>query len=285
MITPPDIAAVRAAARAGDYERYLAALLAPADLSVDLMALAAFSGELARIPAVVIDPLMGEIRLQWWRDVITGAGGSSKTGNPVADALLDAIARHDLDRASLGAMIEARSFDLYPDPMPDEAAFRGYLGKRDGEAFALAARVLGGAPSPGTGLARCCEKAGFAVGATRVLAELALAASRGRIPLPVSRIVASGARLEDLLAGTLTPQLRGLIEGVVADIRMSLAEARALHAELPRNERSAFLSLALVEPYLRVLGKQTFDPLRQVAEVGPLSRVARIWWAHATRRV
>ena len=77
--------AVRAAARELDYDRYLAALLAPRRARDDLMALAAFHGEIARIPLTVREPAIGDIRLQWWRDALRTPAGTA-TGNPVADA-------------------------------------------------------------------------------------------------------------------------------------------------------------------------------------------------------
>ena len=79
--------AIAASARAGEPDRYLAALLAPPSARPHLLALAAFLGELARVPArVTREPAMGQIRLQWWRDAIAAPAGA-RTGNPVADAL------------------------------------------------------------------------------------------------------------------------------------------------------------------------------------------------------
>ena len=62
---------VIASARSGEPDRYLAALLAPPAARADLLALAAFASELARVPSLVTrEPTMGEIRLQWWRDAL-----------------------------------------------------------------------------------------------------------------------------------------------------------------------------------------------------------------------
>ena len=87
---------VRIAARAFERDRYLAALLAPRTLRDDLIAIAAFAGEIGRIPTMVSEPMIGRIRLQWWRDVIDA--GDRATGNPVADALNTSTARHTLPR-------------------------------------------------------------------------------------------------------------------------------------------------------------------------------------------
>ena len=78
---------VRTAARAFERDRYLAALLSPRGVREDLLALAAFAGELARIPAFVSEPMVGEIRLQWWRDAIRAGlkdGSGEGGGHPIS---------------------------------------------------------------------------------------------------------------------------------------------------------------------------------------------------------
>ena len=65
---PTTVDVVTIAARAHERDRYLAALLGPRPIRRDLIALAAFAGEVGRIPAFVTEPMMGRIRLQWWRE-------------------------------------------------------------------------------------------------------------------------------------------------------------------------------------------------------------------------
>ena len=55
-----------------DKDRYLSALLAPGQYRPGLMALYAFNSEIARIRELVSEPLPGEVRLQWWRDLLEG---------------------------------------------------------------------------------------------------------------------------------------------------------------------------------------------------------------------
>ena len=86
----PHLAPHLAIVRAADRDRYISALLAPADRRLDLMTLYAFDAELARIATTVSEPLLGEIRLQWWRDalapLLTDAGRAAthleRTGHP-----------------------------------------------------------------------------------------------------------------------------------------------------------------------------------------------------------
>jgi phytoene synthase len=130
--------------RAADKDRFLAALFAPADRRGPLFALYAFNVEVARVAEIVREPMAGEIRLQWWRDVLSGERAGEAAANPVAAALLDAIARHALPAEPLLRLIEARAFDLYDDPMPNLAALEAYLGATSSALIALAGRILAG---------------------------------------------------------------------------------------------------------------------------------------------
>src|SRR5947207_6528720 len=87
--------------RAADKDRFLAALFAPADKRGPLFALHAFNHEIASIRDRAREPMPGEIRLQWWRDVLSGERAGEAAANPVAAALLDTIARFELPVAPL----------------------------------------------------------------------------------------------------------------------------------------------------------------------------------------
>ncbi|MBA5828080.1 squalene/phytoene synthase family protein, partial [Escherichia coli] len=70
-----------------------------------------------------------EIRLQWWRDVLTGGGEGSRgeaEANPVAAELLRAITHHNLPIEAFVRLIDAHVFDVYEDPMPDMAALEAH---------------------------------------------------------------------------------------------------------------------------------------------------------------
>ena len=99
-----------AAARAGEPDRYLAALLAPPPARAGLLALAAFSAEIGRVPS------RQRSEPPWARSACSGgamrwhsADPATRTGNPIADALRAAAERHDLPPRSCSDMIDARS--------------------------------------------------------------------------------------------------------------------------------------------------------------------------------
>lgn len=272
-----------ASARSGEPDRYLAALLGPAPVRAGLLALAAFSAELANVPRLVRrEPAMGEIRLQWWRDALELAPGE-RTGNPVADALRDAVSAHALPAAMLHEVIDARAGDLRDDAIADDAALRDYLWKSEGALFALAGRVLSTTAVPG--LEAAAAASGQAYGLARLLLRLPSALSRGRMALPRTRLAAIGVAPEELLRGESADRVEELLAGLRADARASLVAARQHVAQLPGSLRVGFLPLALVEPYLRALDRQRGNPLRQETGIAPIARIAKIAIGHWLGRI
>jgi phytoene synthase len=141
-----------------DKERYWASLYAPADRRAALYALYAFDHEIARVPAIVREPMAGEIRLQWWRDVLERKRDEEAAANPVAAALLETVAHHRLPVARLTELIDARAGDLYEEPDKD---FEGAAVGRYGTIVALAAQILG---VQGDTVEHCAHHIGLARG-------------------------------------------------------------------------------------------------------------------------
>src|ERR1700759_2132900 len=94
--------------RQADYDRYLSALFAPAPAQPHLMALYAFNHEVAKTAEAVSQPMLGLIRLQWWRDALAELYDGRSREHEVVQALARAIAAHDLPRGLFDAMIDAR---------------------------------------------------------------------------------------------------------------------------------------------------------------------------------
>ena len=296
VTTVPDdsVAGLVTIARAGEPDRYLAALLAPEPQRQALLALAAFAAELARVPhRAVREPFMGEIRLEWWRTALgignarSDSGGESHGeggGHVVAEAMRTAMRSYNLSAVLIDDMIEARALELRPAPFQDRAALNDFLDKTEGILFALACRVIGLGPAPEVEAA--CAAAGRAYGLARLMLRLPRTLGLGRVPLAQTEIAAAGLSSHELLAGTdVGAAGQALLQVHTAQIRGSLAEARRLVHGLRRRKRVAFLPLALVRPYLRVLERQGCGALREEARIVPLTRVWAVAAAHIFGRL
>jgi phytoene synthase len=242
--------AVAAAAKDGEPDRYLAALLAPPDARDGLLALAAFASELARVPfAVSREPAMGSIRLQWWRDALE-MPPELKTGSEIADAMRAAMRDRGIDAQLLGVMVDGRHAALDPEPFADEAALRTFLWETEGTQFAAASHILGSGQA-GMDLRPAHVAAGAAYGLARLLAGTADVHALGRL-FDVCRL----------------------------EIEAHMSETRRLTRHLQRNARIAFLPLALVPTYLRAAKRAAASGFRTEPRVTPFARAGRIALAH-----
>ena len=187
--------------READKDRFLATLFAPEKTRRQLFALYAFAAEIAQVPDRVREPMAGEIRLQWWRDVLAGSRASEARSHPPAAALFDTIVRARLPVPRLLDLIEARSFDLYGEPMPTLAALEGYARMTSSTLIELGAAILDGPPS--ADVVAAADAAGIAYGIASVLRG-----PRRRLFISLDMLERHGARSEDALAARATPQLR-----------------------------------------------------------------------------
>lgn len=269
--------------REHDPDRYLSVLFAPARARPALMALYAFSIDVSRIPEAVSEPMLGEIRLQWWRDALAALEQGGATGNPVADALGEAMREHGLPKTLLLGAIDARSFDLSGSLMPDRQAMKAYLVKTSGSLFAGAARILADGVSPAA--ERLSSDAGYVWGLTGLLRALPLHLSRGRLYLPASDFEDKGADPGALLRGQMDDASRAALAGLRREAREAWSRLRNGIGALPSAERTAFLPLALVPAYLDSLDAMAGEPLEAIADINPLMRIAKLTWAAMRGRV
>ncbi len=162
----------------GDPDRHLAAMAAPVEARRVLFPLYAFNVEVARAPWVASEPMIGEMRLQWWRDALEEiAQGRPVRKHEVTEPLaevLDAEGARLLDQG-----VAARRWDLYRDPFEDQAHFNEYLDRTGGALMWVVARALGAAEAAETVVRRY----GAAAALARFLQAIPELEARGRVPL------------------------------------------------------------------------------------------------------
>lgn len=283
---------IETAARATERDRYLSALLAPRAARADLITIAAFLGDIARIPRIVSDPRLGAIRLQWWADTVEGIAESAPpTGHPLADALGELMLRRGLAKSVLADAIDARFTEFDDAPFPDEAALLHILARAEGGGFRLAASVLAGSDSPDANAA--FDAAGVAYGLVRVLASLPRQMAHRRLLLPASwpetaALAGSLSRDENPDAAASALVARG-----ASLARSNLQIVHDFPAHCPawatHSFNAAVLPCALVGPQLQALERWDVSASRPDADIAPLitplTRVWRLWRAHRRGRV
>ncbi|WP_320199900.1 phytoene/squalene synthase family protein [Agrobacterium sp. rho-13.3] len=227
--------------RETDRDRYLACLLAPQDKRPALAALYAFNAEIARIRDLVREPLPGEVRMQWWRDLLEGNPHGESLANPVAASLLNAIATHSLPRQTLINMIEARVFDLYDDVFEDRNALEGYAGETASALIQLASIVLSSDDAKTS--AEAAGHAGVAQAMAGMLLLMPLHRRRGQVYVPLDMLSAAGLDRETFLEGKDVAKITVAIEIFSGHALSHLEKARKV--QIPKTVFPAFLPVSL----------------------------------------
>ncbi|HZP75201.1 MAG TPA: squalene/phytoene synthase family protein [Pseudolabrys sp.] len=258
--------------RGADRDRFLATLFAPAERRGGLFALYAFASELARIRDLAREPLPGEIRLQWWREVLEGERPGEAAAHPVAAALLATTQRYGLATEPLLGMIEARSFDIYGEPMRSLAELEAYAAATEGALIAMATCVL---EADVSGQAM---DAGAALSLVGVLTALPRHLARRQLYIPLDVLQRHSAIAEDLFAGKVTAGARAALVELRIRARQHLSTLGKTIAELPTAVLPAFLPLASVAATLNRMDRADYDPLRP-PEPAAWRRQWRIWRA------
>lgn len=233
--------------RETDRDRYLACLLSPVEKRGALAALYAFSAELARVRDLVHEPLPGEVRLQYWRDLLEGQAHGSSAANPIAAALLAAIEEYSLPVKSLVDMTEARIFDLYDDPMETRGSLEGYAGETASALIQLASLVL--SPEDAKASADAAGHAGVAQAIAGLLLLMSVHRRRGQVYVPLEILKATGLDRDAFLAGRDVARISAAIDAFAGLGREHLAKARAA-GPIAVSVFPAFLPVTLAEPVL-----------------------------------
>jgi phytoene/squalene synthetase len=243
--------ACEALVKAGDPDRWRAARTAPPEGRKALMAIYAANLMIARAPWASSEPLVAQMRLQWWADEIGKIyQGAVVTSHEILPALRAVIFDHNLPMSLFDTLIQARHFDLGTAPHADRTAFDTYIRSTAGPVMCLAALALGAKQAH----LPIIQRFAYGAGVAALLRAVPALAARGRVPLP-------GGEAQ-----------------IIADARESLASARARRRMLPPTLAPALLAGWRADATLAYAQK---DPRRIFTgglEESPARKTASLRW-------
>jgi len=184
--------------RQTDYGRYIAALMLEPRLRDAAFVLYAFHAKIREIPALISDPMPGEIRIQWWLDNITQK--TPLSGDPLARALQELIVKYQVPVERFERLLQAHIFDLYSDPVTDRRTLETYLGETFSCLLLLLVNIANQISERSSGenqtstIADACGHGGVFVGSVELLKALPLHEHRKQVYFP--RELSSSTRLE-----------------------------------------------------------------------------------------
>jgi phytoene synthase len=220
-----------------DRDRYLLSLFVPAAARASVQAIYAFNYEIARVRETVSETLLGQIRLQWWREGIAAAyEGGTVRRHEVLTPLAATIRRVALSRDHFERLIDARERDL-AEPPATVATLEAYAEESAAPLQLLVLEVLG---ASGPAANRAARDAAIAYALAGLLRSAAFRARSPRLAMP--------------------PPLVAEASAVAAMARRHLDAARAVRAEIPRPALPALLPAVLAAADLARLRRVNFDP-------------------------
>lgn len=215
------VAACAQALARGDADRFAAAMAAPVAHRPALFALGALNLELARAAWVSPEPMVCEMRLQWWVDGLEHCALAHEFGAAILAA--------GAPVAVLVAQAEARRRDCWAEPFESAEQFDAYLEQSAAGPVWATAAALGAGPEAEAG----CRAAGWAFGLARLFLAVPDLEARGRAPLydgrpaAVAALAQEGlyrlARAREGLAG-----LRGASRAAVSSALLQGWQARGI---------------------------------------------------------
>jgi 15-cis-phytoene synthase len=266
--------------RNADRDRFIATLFAPARFRGALHALYAFDIELARVRDLAREAMPGEIRLQWWREVVLKEREAEARASPVAAAIIDTVEKHRFAGDGLLTLIETRRLDLYSEPMTTIAELEDYAIKTSSVPIEIAAQILG------ADAAAAARPAGIACALNGLLRAIPRHAARHQLYLPLELLQRHGLTSQDVFAGRSTLPLNAAAAELRGLARAHLDTATAMLRDVPAQALPAFLPVAPVRRSLDRLERcDVFAP----RALSPWRRQWLIWraarnWASAANR-
>jgi len=267
--------------RRDDNDRYLTALHAPAARREALFALYAFNIEIAKTRETVSEPMIGQIRLQWWREAIDEAYAGKVRDHAVLHPLAAAIEAHDLSRGHFDALIDAREFDLTDAPPQTLDALVEYARQSSSTLMHLALEILGARHGP---VHDAAQPIGIAWGLTGLLRAAAFHARAKRQYLPEALMREAGADPADLFDLRGSPALAAVAREIAEEARRQLSAGRAHRRDVPRAAIPALLPAVLADLYLKGLVQHDQDLFADPVEISQPRRQIRLLRSALLRR-
>jgi len=246
------------AVKRDDHDRYLTAVMAPEPQRDGVMALYAFNAEVARVRESVSENLIGQMKLQWWRDIVAAIydDGTVPKGNPVVAALTEAVRTYGLTREYFDDLLMARERDLSDDSPQDVQALEEYAAGTSASLTALALEVLGARDESSKTAGR---HVGIAWALTGLLRAVLFHARANRFLLPQTLMAAENLTPHDVQESKNAARIAVVVEQIAARAGAHIDKARSYSKAVDRRALPALLPATLADEYLKGLARRGFD--------------------------
>jgi len=269
--------------RTGDPDRFYTSMFAVEAARKRLLALYAFNLEVARTRERVSEPMLGQIRLQWWREALDEIAENRPRNHPVCLAMNDWLGGQVSPeiRGALDALLAARDLDLEDSPFPTLDSFRAYAGTTGGTLLELG---LHATDMAGRGLEPVARHVGTAYAITGLIRAIPFAGTIGRMLIPQDVLDSVGAT--NTAARRDPERMRAAVKQLadLAATELDVARVAARGVRIRGGARPVLLHRALAEMYLARIRRAGHDLASPALDPDNFARITRLLWRNLLRR-
>ncbi len=259
-----------------DYDRFLITLFAPGEVREDLFALYAFNHEVAKIREAVSEPMLGEIRLEWWREAMDGIEEGNPRNHEVVLPLHDACQKHALSKENFLKVIDARTADIYDENPKTIQEFEDYLGATSGNLMKIAAYIIGERDDHVLTMA---YDLGLVWGLIGTLRTIRYHISLNKLSLPQDLMDEYGLMKRDIFAMEEDQRIKNLVQALCQSAAGYLDQIAVDKKLLSKEVKSIFLLCALSRSYLNMFKRADYDPFKINEKANMFPRQCRLFFS------
>lgn len=278
----PALSACGEIARGQDPDRYVCALFAEPPEREALFAVLAFNHEVAKTRDVISETMLGQIRLQWWREAIDGILAGTQRQHEVVQPLAEAFQRFDLDRGPFDEILDAREADLEDAPFASLEDMVAYGQATAGALGRIMLRILGDDTAP---VLAAAQAASTAWALTGLLRSVPFHARVKRLMLPRDLLHRHGATIGDYNEFRDTPALRAVVQAIAMAAGDAIETARSAKGASVKRAAPVLLQARLARLYLDRLERAGFNAFDPALNADMPLKAWSLWWGRFTGRV
>jgi len=266
-----------------EFENFLCTLLLPEEARRGAIAVRAFNIEIAQVRDSIKDRMIGEMRMQFWRDTVGAMFDPTKTvrgGNPVIAELHQAVVKHDLSKSWLLRVIDSRQNNLAEKPFASLEALENYSESTVSSVNYLLLETVG---VRDVRVDHAASHLGKAQGIVTAIRAVPFHAQKRRVLLPLDILIKHGASAEDFVQGKRTEPVREVIFDLASQAHAHLNAARSMVNDVPRHGRQALLTAVGTHDFLRRLRRAHFDAFDSKLQRRNQLLPVRLWWRNFRR--
>ena len=264
-----------------DHDRYLAILLTPEEFRAPLCALYAFDVEMSRIPYAVSEPMLGEIRFQWWRETLEALTPLSQPGHEIAAALCETLFDGPLTPNDFLPLLDARASNLDQHSHETIDTLTEQLRKTDVVCQSLALRLTGEMPCKTT---IQYEDLALAYGMVALLRRLPQDSAHQRLSIPLDLMAENELDPHDVFSGVFRSELSGAIKTLLAEASRLFENGKRSQFSGRPGQLAVMLPASLSPLYIAKIGGGDFNPFLHSSEIPAFRRQLRLlrvrWMKH-----